>query len=337
MNDKAVTFAPAGPDACALYREFIPHLNIPNTRYLHGNGPLDYSVTEGSDVIVVQRLSTPSNLKALMLLKEWGMKIVYDLDDNMWEIPSWNPAKTLMKSYQACLEQCAGIADMITVSTGALNAAVKRHLKLGKSTEVVTINNAMDFNLFGRMPREQRDFVKVGWLGTNTHTKDVAAVFDILVDVVKKHKNIKVHFAGLPVPERLKNHPNAIQMDFMPVGEFPMRLASWRFDILLAPIEDIPFNRSKSNIKILEAAACGAAILVSDVGPYRQFCSLDKELDYLVCRKRTDWENKIIELSNQPDLREHLADVLTKVAMEHFNITTIAKEWEQAFGAVRSH
>lgn len=331
-----MTFAPAGPDACALYREFIPHLSIPGSRYSYGTGPLDHSVTDGSDVIVVQRLSTPSNLKALMLLKEWGMKIVYDLDDNMWEIPAWNPAKSLMKSYQACLEQCAAISDIITVSTAALNVAVKRHLKLRKGFEVVTINNAMDFNLFGRMPREQRDYCKVGWLGTNTHTKDVAQVFDILVDVVKKNDNIRVYFAGLPSPERLKNNPHAIQMDFIPVSEFPARLASWRFDILLAPIEDNAFNRSKSNIKILEAAACGAVVLVSDVGSYRHFCSLDSELEYLVCRKRTDWENKIIALSNDPAMREHYSEVLTRVAKEHFNIVNVSKEWESVFDTVRA-
>ena len=61
----------------------------------------------------------------------------------------------------------------------------------------------------------------------------------------------------------------------------PDRLVRYRGiepDICIAPLQDIEFNRGKSNIKCLEYTAIGAPGVYSDVTPYK-FMSLKAKTD----------------------------------------------------------
>lgn len=52
----------------------------------------------------------------------------------------------------------------------------------------------------------------------------------------------------------------------MQYGELGARVAA--FDIGIAPIDDIPSNRARSDVKLKEYAAAGVAWLASPIGPY---------------------------------------------------------------------
>src|SRR6202040_2211951 len=101
----------------------------------------------------------------------------------------------------------------------------------------------------------------------------------------EENPNMHFRMIGLPLPKSLVGHPKVKQLDYVPISEFTARFSSWAFDILLAPLEENPFNRCKSSIKMLEGAAIGAPVLVSPVKPYIDFIEHDKELEYLLCRK----------------------------------------------------
>ena len=62
---------------------------------------------------------------------------------------------------------------------------------------------------------------------------------------------------------RARALPHVNRLDFF---DLPPQLAT--YDIGLAPIADIPFNRARSNIKVKEYAALGRPWLASPVGPY---------------------------------------------------------------------
>lgn len=327
-----VAMSPGGPDGCAFYRQFLPHLHTPGSNYLYSAGPLDPALYRGYSATVVQRMYAPPHAKALSIFKQMGLKVVYDLDDNLWEVPRYNPAFPLVKANQEGFGACVKMCDVMTVSTAALKVAAHRHTKT--KIPIVEIPNAIDFDLFSVLPRNP-DYVKVGWGGSNSHTSDVRQVFELLVDLVRADSKLRVDFVGLPAPERLKNHAQVIQRDWIPTGEYPSRLSSWRWDILLAPLEDNTFNNSKSSIKILEAAAIGAVVLVSDVGEYRKFCRLDPELKYLACSSMTDWKRKIQELTAEPERRAHYVEIMRRVVLEHYDIHKVASKWHDLFNSLR--
>jgi len=96
-------------------------------------------------------------------------------------------------------------------------------------------------------------------------------------------------------------------------------------------LQDNRFNRSKSNLKMLEAAAVKIPCLASDVQPYREFCSLGgKELEWLLCRFNQDWEKKLDRLIQDPLYRNYLGDLMYQTAKQYYDIEVVKQNWHYA-------
>lgn len=319
---------PANLDACAMYREFIPHLHTPDSMFLFRPDRLHLDELKDREVVVVQRQVTPENLKAMRMLKASGKKIVYDLDDNMWSLPSWNPASRIFKEMREGFAICAAEADVITVSTRGLLSECETHLgRLGK--RMLITPNAVDFNLFRPSLLDKDDGrVLVGWGGSNTHSGDIVEAWEVLPNLVKRHENLWLDFVGMAGPKELKGHPRVNMRAWVPVGEFANRLSGWSWDISLAPLTDIRFNKSKSSIKALESAALKIPCLMSDVQPYHEFAVLGgDDLLWLLCSTKQQWKEKLERLIEDVDWRKHLGQVMYDTAKKFFDIEVIKNNW----------
>ena len=143
MSDKVI-FLPAGLDGCALYRMFFAHLKMAGSQFIFNPSGLNVEPLRGMKIVVVQRLSSKENLAALNIFRNMGMKIIYDLDDDLWSVPRYNPAHGLVKQWLPGFETCAGMADLITVSTAHLKTIVRK--VLGRHCpRIEVVENAMDF------------------------------------------------------------------------------------------------------------------------------------------------------------------------------------------------
>lgn len=352
-------FLPANVDACAFYRMFIPHLNLQGSRYLYREGALDTSHVEGCKVAIVQRQVSYGNLHSMHRMKEIGLKIVYDLDDDIWTLPSWNPGKEVFTENIDGFKLCAAEADILTVSTIGLKKAAQKGFELDKDIEVVP--NSIDFNLFHQKNLVRNDDkVVIGWGGSNTHSEDVKDAFEVVIEVLDKNPQAVMEIVGAPavnivdkwenvvvngMPKRrktrttsssaLSRHPQSRFRPWVPIGEYANRFASWGWDIALAPLADHRFNRSKSSIKMLEAATIRIPCLVSDIQPYNEFASLGgDDLKWLLCSTNFQWRNKLNELINNPERREYLGQKMYDVAYTYFNAKTVADNWNYTFRKV---
>lgn len=321
----------------------MPHLRLGGNGYssifmFHMYG-LDMGPIAGCDVAVVQRLCTEQNYAALQRMKSFGLKLIYDLDDNMWAIPPYNPAYKMFKQLEPGFRVCAAACDMITVSTEPLRIAVRR--AIGKNCPPVeVVQNSMDHDWFAPVPEELRkkkgDRVVLGWAGTNTHTGDVKHIFSILPKLVDRLPQLELEFVGLPAPNEFRDvdgkivHPRVRERDFCPVAEWPARWASWQWDIAIAPLDDNKFNASKSNIKALESAALSIPCVVSDVAPYHDFCAHSKLLKQTVLAYgQLDWERKIEALVVNSELRKSVGTEMHRVSREYYDISASVKRIEE--------
>lgn len=307
----------------------MPHLHIPDSLFLFRMDRLRLDELREYEVVVVQRQVSPGNLKAMHMMKEAGLKLVYDLDDDMWNLPASNPAQRAFKQVEEGFALCAKEADVITVSTKGLRGAVRTSMPNLKQ-EVLVTPNAMDFCWFSPSALSKDDGeVRVGWAGSNTHAGDLYEAWNVLSGLWEKHKNLRFDFVGMAAPDKLKGRERVQARPWVPVGEFPNRFASWSWDIAMAPLAQNRFNRSKSCIKMLEAAAVGIPCLASDVQPYQEFCALGR-LEWLLCKSERDWRVKLDRLIVDGDYRRMLGAQMKETAEKYFDIRVIKANWEYA-------
>lgn len=331
MSVPRTAWLPANIDACAMYRMFLPHLHVPGSFFLFRMDKLLLSDLEGFDVVVVQRQVTPENFKALQMLRKAGKKIVYDLDDNVWQLPSSNPAQKYFKMMEDGFGYCVKEVNLITVSTQTLKSAVRTALPNIKQ-EIIVVPNSIDFDLFHESPlKKDDDQVIVGWAGSNTHDADMTEVCYILPELLENNPKLNLEFVGGGVPRNLEGKERVRFKKWVPVGEFANRFSSWSWDISMAPLEQHRFNYSKSCIKALESAAVKIPCLMSNVRPYHEFCALGgKDLEWLLCDSQRDWKTKLEVLINEPERRKELGDLMYKTAKKYFDIKNISQNWGYA-------
>lgn len=316
METPRVVFMAGAVDGCALWRILMPSRVVPNACYCEGLGP---AAPLGPDVraVVVQRQSEPLNFIAIQQARLRGVRVIIDLDDDLWSLPDYHPTQQKIRIMLPWVDRCLGVADLITVSTPALARAVERR----GFGPVRVIENAIDLDLFGRAaPVELREKVVIGWPASAYHQKDGHLALEALVPLLRALPHVHCEFTGeLPAairgaitegwldPARIAHTPG------ISMAEYPAWLSRRDWDLMVAPLVDNDFNRSKSFLKFLEAGALKIPCLASDVEEYRRFCT--DGLEWLLCRTLYDWRYKLSFLATYgPFRREWGAKVRDRVS-----------------------
>lgn len=312
-----------------MWRMFMPHLHYPGSSFqISSQKGIPLEFIAGHDVAITQRQMSENNLLAAALVKKVGCKYIYDLDDDLWHIPQWSPAYDLLvRSGQVrYIVECMKYADLITVSTHYLGSLVEQ---LGLRKPIAVVENAIDLALFHRQRRQvDTGRVTIGWAGSNTHDRDLDEIANVVGRVMKNNPNVDFEAMTSDLPKTfLRRIPRIKKRPFVNVKEYPAWFSNLSWDIVLAPLSAIQFNRSKSNIRLLEAGALGAAPLASSVGTYASFCSGDADREWILCRNEDEWYKKLTALVNEPERRKLLVSkVMEKVKAEYL-IERNAAHW----------
>jgi len=289
-----------------------------------------------ADIVVVQRQCSEGNMMALKQMKDMGLKVIYDLDDDLWSIPGTSPAKRIFEPVKEGFGRCMEVCEAVTVSTEPLRTAVRTQVPAARKKEIFVIPNGVDFSYLHPAPLPKPEGrVTVGWGGSNTHQGDVGMAWAALPSLIEELPQMYLEVVGMEPPRKLLGHPRVKTRQFCPVGEYISRFPTWGWDITLAPLTEARFNNSKSNIKAIESAAINAVCLMSDVGPYTRFCELSDDLDWLLCRSTEHWKEKIKALVLDAGLRKDMAARIRRVAEEHFEQGKLVGLWKDAFIAVK--
>lgn len=206
---------------------------------------------------------------------EFGYKVYADYDDLLCDIdgertiPEYNRFSVDPRDIGRMMEKaCAGL-DGITVATDFLKKTLER--RFGWKNIKVLPNTVPGF-AYGTAPRRgvDSDIVKprVLYAGSTSHFKkghlgDFDGPWVPWMRKAAEEGAIELHCFGHRAPDFLEGMDVALH-PFVPAVAFPQALAAIRPDIYLAPLQDNEFNRCKSDLKLLEAAAIGAALLGSD-------------------------------------------------------------------------
>jgi hypothetical protein len=286
-----------------------------------GKGKPDLSRLGGCDLVHVYRRCEEGTLGVLARLTRSGTAITWDTDDDLTAVPKESPLykKTGGRAAQRIFlqtVQAAKLARRVT-TTNELLADKYRHAGIER---VQVIGNYLTPKI-SRRPRRHEGVV-IGWVAGLEHRADVARipVADALCQLIAEHEEVRVDCIGvdLMLGQRYR-HDRRVAF-----RELPRRMAAW--DIGIAPLADIPMNRTRSDIKLKEYAASRLVWLASPVGPYAALG--EAQGGRLV--PDDGWFEALERLIIHPRERRRLARK-GKAWAKRQTVEVVADRWERAF------
>ncbi len=290
-------------------------------------------------------------VRDMKVFKDAGKRVLYDIDDDFWEVAKDNPSVLVSNSLKDQYESLIRLCDAVTTPSEVLAKKIKKYFK----KPVFICHNGLNLEEYKERPHGNRgNDLFIGYMGAASHWKDLSIVVDVLEKLSKKYDfffylygmtsepfeaavyNVKKLLALNLQPEnnlylqsmsdfydKLKNI-KMIHTPFMPPEIHPTILAGRDFDIGIAPLEDNEFNRAKSCVKFYEYAATGTVTLASDVEPYKS------EVGYCAKNTEKDWYEKLEKLIVDKDFRDKLQKEQSEWVRKNRSIEAVALSWELA-------
>ena len=296
-----------------------------------------------ADVVVMCHTIDPQHAQILDWIRELGRPLVYEIDDNLLNIPAEIPGLDYLRepARRAALIACLRQADVVRAYSPALQQVLSEY-----NPNVELVSGPLDWSL---MPFDSTDSASRGrsrsGSSTGLNTPPVKIVYatgrmedqiglmliEPLRQVLDAHPHAELTVWG-PRHPGLSQHPQVRSLPLIrDYDTFFARFAAEQFDIGLAPLPDDEFHRCKSNNKFREYAACGMAGVYSDMPVYNTFVS-DGETGLLAANTPAAWVEAIGRLLNEPGLRQAIGQRARSYAAEHFNERATDDQWMAQIG-----
>lgn len=285
------------------------------------------------DVFVMQRACTSDALMQIERAKQRGIKIIYDIDDDLFNIAERvGPAHAYFSrpDVRQLIAQCIGASDLVTSSTSACADAIKTYAK----SPIVIVKNCIDWGHAKFAKRRAEDGrVVVGWFGSSVHRADAPLVDAALARVLSAHSNVHVQLCGnfepSDFPESHARFAERISINgWIAPNELYAYIARW--DVALCPISPHKFNDAKSEIKWVENGAVGVPCVLSPVIAYSSM------VDGVDCLKaagnsESGWFDAINALVSDKGLRERIGGAARERVSREYDSRVVAQDWVNAF------
>jgi hypothetical protein len=211
--------------------------------------------------------------------KKYKVPLIYECDDLLLDIPNYNYAMNYYNKNSEWTKRCLGLCDGVIVSTEKLRDMYVAKCDIKKCK---VIPNHLPKFIWGDIYPAHQYYeggkIKILWSGSQNHFSYKHMTPGVLggdfgaglLNFIKKTTDIYDWYFVGACPEELNDVKNKIcHVPWKHIFEYPKAVKEIEPDIAIAPLIDNEFNSGKSNIKMLEFTAMGAAGIYSDVEPYR--------------------------------------------------------------------
>jgi hypothetical protein len=330
------------PGGCAFYRQMLPKnaagdysmFGKPawSAEYGYGVNYQEGMALFGFDTVVLKQVMARWTPDQMRRAQELGQRLIVDIDDAYDHLHEANRAhkatdpsvnKIHNRNY---LREVIMQADVVTVSTPfLLNYYQQQGVR-----DVRMIRNGIAPHMFkARKVRNRRPVV--GWVGaTGWRSNDMEILAGWFGDWLVEH-DLMFHHSGhedkFPAVADLARIPadRVTTSPMQDIGQYP---SMFTFDIGIVPMDDIPFNHAKSNLKGLEYAASGIPFVASKTPEYQHL--FDDGVGR-VAGTPDEWRDQLTALLDYPTRKREAARNRHRVMQLH-TIVQRAPEWAALFG-----
>jgi glycosyltransferase involved in cell wall biosynthesis len=265
---------------------------------------------DGSDIIWTNFTpSTDEILKLMDLRKHTGAKIVVDVDDNLQAVTLDNPASTNARTFRPNLELSLVCADGITTSVPVLK---EQYSRLNKNIFVQPNGIDLDMWKFKNKPHKR---LRIMWRGAYGHRADLDSIKGPLKAIMNDYK-VEFITMGAEPPFNLARQTSYKTVDFT---DYPQKLADINPDIAIVPLIDSAYNRSKSNLAVLEFSALKIPVIASPTENQKGMKCLYAETNY-------EWYEQLEKLIKNQELRKKTSQNQWVDLNTRFNMKILVKD-----------
>ena len=305
-------------------------------RVIKGNqgSKVSPELVSDADLVVIQR-DFPrfwQDYKAVISEPGYaGNPFLYDLDDLLVEIPGdHSHAGDYLGELLAMLHAILD-ADMVAASSKPLVAYL---CEMNPNTRLV--NNYLNDELWQIKPPKvgggEDNMVTIGYMGGQTHQADLTLVENSLLKVCEKYPDkVKLRFWGVQPPPKLMDSPFTewIEINQEDYAAFADYFSQQDCEILIAPLIDSEFNRSKSALKFLEYSALGIPGVYSKLPPYEQV--VKHGINGYLAESEQDWEKCLTQLVEDPLLRKEIGTSAQKTIIDEWLLSKNFGQWSEIY------
>lgn len=199
-----------------------------------------------------------------------GQRIFFDIDDDLWHLPDWNPARNwVTPEVQALMVRNMNACDGVLTTTHALATVIEQHV----SVPVYVVPNGVD-PLAYEPRREERKPLRLGWFGaTNWRRPDLELTVPYLKKALDGRRGEVEfwHMGWLPNEVSIReilgpDFPvEVVEYPWVPIQLLPQTCTL--VDVAIIPQPEHVFSEARSNISGLRLCAAGipwAATMTED-------------------------------------------------------------------------
>ncbi len=279
-----------------------------------------------ADLVVFSRNQDPAFGYFIEVAQARNIPIVYDLDDNFWELPEYVEDRKLIATPEriAQLEEYLRRATLVRAFSPVIAQRVREFNK-----NVTMVVPGIDLAILPSQKPERTDGkIRITYATGKGAKDELIPIFsEALLSILEKYQDrievtfwreIPPDFAGNPAV-RLEKYINNYE-DYIRI------LATSGFDIGLAPMLNSKFYRSKTNVKYRDYGACQIPGIYSNVEMYSD-CIKNGQTGILVSNTFEDWYSALERLINEPVLRRSIREAAFQDVQKNYSMAHLEESW----------
>lgn len=261
----------------------------------------------------------------LLTRRRWPF--IYYVDDDFWSMPSGTP----LGDYYAhpmvrdSLDLFVRNAALVITNSAVLAARLAP-----LSRQVQLLPTFFDFSLLKGLTPESTSEFRIGFAGSSSRQPDLDLVAPVIRPILAEFPQVVFEFAGA-MPSGFSPEPRI--RFFPPIASYKEFLEfkiSRNWQIGLAPLLDTVANRSKTDNKYREYAACGIAAIYSDIAPYRSVI-VHGQNGLIASEAASQWMDHLRLLIVDKQTRKRVVEEAISDVRNRYDIVQVSSVWARTF------
>jgi 2-polyprenyl-3-methyl-5-hydroxy-6-metoxy-1,4-benzoquinol methylase len=275
------------------------------------------------DVFVFERIAGAYTLHLIKVLKQYGKRVVFEIDDLLTEIPDFLAHQRGNPETQQSLKNAIARADLVTTTTPRLAARLAT-----LNPQVICVPNCIKDMPPAREAHGDAWAPKATLIVASSDTVLVDNLIAPLKHIQAKYGDqIKLVVVG-PIDRALKQ--GGIQFERFPILPYPkfVELLQTLVNLIgLIPLDDSIFSSCKSPIKYFVYASASIPAICSNVPPYSDYVVHD-QTGLLVENTTEAWINAIESLIQSTAKRQALAQTAREYVISTYLMDQAGDAWQ---------